>query len=787
MLQFLLYLGVGHPRCTCLGTPELGNRSIMRWPLVAVPGRYDATIISDGMGHLTDILPTAPVDGCRIKWDHCEDLEYLSKHIYGTRMDIVYYKYVPEPGNGDIGHAWMLCPYKKDEDTLVTGLCRFTFVAPGLKLVYEASAETWGIEPLTGAGLDWGMNLTTSTAPATGTPGYLIYHGGIVGKAATDAGCMQQYMKRITEFANDLPLNVTLFNTVLSTFFKGVPPFLNDTSFFVEYFLDLLPAGSAGGILSYQNPKDSVTNFNKNTIASLEGSVEWGTGSYVIPLMKGGRDPMGTDGGVCTNGSDLEQLTDALWCTTITGQDFDCSVTQGSRTFQLGAGVCPWNSADPGGHAIAGCPSIPYQLTAFMRAINNQSTGVKMSYLAADQEDAHMLANLNYRCQFQIAANDSTLAQGDTTVILNGLAHGIHQDVTYPDDFGMPEVYWFNELWPCTGDPYQIGKEPFYGTGGHGQPPALYTNAPPVCTTWVPYRAFADQPAKFLQYLKNVQMIYADVTKDGNLLDAIRTNIENDGTTIIPLFSTENLSGGKGADNSGKNIAAGDRSCLAREMFGNTTTYVPGICGTFDGFSYWSLGNYTEFMRLFMLDMGYTSANITDAIVGIYESQFLPPSWFSADVNNSECGGHPNPTLPPTPSPTTPAPTPPPGTPTPAPTTPSPTHGHPHTPSPTPSPTTPAPTTPSPTSSPTPPTLSPTTSPPTPRDKQSKTLEIILGVVGGIFSLVTLAILVVMITALVVWFKYFREPITYDAVPRARYGPVRAYPPTAGTRRLPSR
>ena len=472
-------------------------------------------------------------------------------------MDIVYYKYVPT--SGDPGYAWMLCPYKKYTETMEEGLCRLTFVAPGLKLAYDATADTWSIEALTA---DWGMDLSSPTAPSTGNPGYLIYHGGIVGKPLTEAGCMQQYMKRVTEFATELPLNVTLFNTVLSIFSKGEPPFLNDTSFFVDYFLNLLPSGSAAGILSYQNPKDSVTNFNKNTKADLYG-VSWDTGSYVIPLMKGGRTVGGTT--TCTDGSDLEQLTDALWCTTITGQDFDCSVTQGSRTIQLGAGVCPWNSKYPDGNVIAGCPSIPYQLTAFMRAINNQSTGVKMSYLAADQEDAGTLSDTNFRCQFQIAANDSTLAQGDATVILNGYAHGIRQTLTYPDNFVMPEVYWFNELWPCMGNPSQIGKAAFHGT-------TTYTNAPPVCTTWVPYRAFADQPAKFLQYLKNVQTIYADITRDGNPMEAMRTNIAQHGTAIIPLFSTENLSGGKGVRHTpGRTIAAGDRSCLAREMFGNTT------------------------------------------------------------------------------------------------------------------------------------------------------------------------------------------------------------------------
>ena len=48
----------------------------------------------------------------------------------------------------------------------------------------------------------------------------------------------------------------------------------------------------------------------------------------------------------------------------------------------------------------------------------------------------------------------------------------------------MPETYWYmGELWPCTGDQWQLKEKP------------------PVCTTQSSYRSFVDKAWPFLNWL----------------------------------------------------------------------------------------------------------------------------------------------------------------------------------------------------------------------------------------------------------------------------------------------
>ena len=63
-------------------------------------------------------------------------------------------------------------------------------------------------------------------------------------------------------------------------------------------------------------------------------------------------------------------------------------------------------------------------------------------------------------------------------------------------------------------------------------------------------------------------------------------------------------------------------NCLAREFHPASIPGKPQICGTFDGFSYWSWDKFEKFLILFSQQFGAIN-------VGIYEAQFLPPHWFN--------------------------------------------------------------------------------------------------------------------------------------------------------------
>jgi len=57
-----------------------------------------------------------------------------------------------------------------------------------------------------------------------------------------------------------------------------------------------------------------------------------------------------------------------------------------------------------------------------------------------------------------------------------------------------------------------------------------------------------------------------------------------------------------------------------------------GICGTFDGWGDWDWSPFEEFLNLYA-----AKYNVHDC--GIYEAQFLPPSWRSTQSPNILGGG----------------------------------------------------------------------------------------------------------------------------------------------------
>ena len=218
----------------------------------------------------------------------------------------------------------------------------------------------------------------------------------------------------------------------------------------------------------------------------------------------------------------------------------------------------------------------------------NKKSDVKIKYFIMDGEDAGGYQSPNGFCYLQHAKENYA---PDVKYI--GIAKGIGQTTVkgnkYPNIL-YPETYWYmNELAPCHGSPFELQNK---------------TN---ICTKFSSYRRFKDKPSEYLDFLK--QASCSD--KDSLGLTKISTNLKNNKDAIWPMFSIENLSVGESANN-----------CLAREFHPASIPGKPQICGTFDGFSYWSWDEFEKFLILFCQQFGAPN-------LGIYEAQFLPPHWFN--------------------------------------------------------------------------------------------------------------------------------------------------------------
>jgi hypothetical protein len=284
----------------------------------------------------------------------------------------------------------------------------------------------------------------------------------------------------------------------------------------------------------------------------------------------------------------------------------------------------------------AGCPNIAYQVVSYMRQVNaayldalgsKADHAVLLRYLSSDGEDMGSMAGPGMYCQFRVAADDARLRHPDDDADLKiGYAKGLQAGPNAGGgNFAMPETYWYmNETWPCLADAGQDGNKP----SAHAYPS--------VCTSLMSYRHFADRPQAFLEFLRR-----ADACGD-NGFAALVNNIRAHPDGIFPMFSFENLSGGK------PELGKDDRTCLARHFLGAGNKFAKGNgCGTFDGFAYWSWPRFLEFMiRFAETYMVPHMPPDVDPMVGLYETQFIPPQWMdsgafdvSAAACDTACGG----------------------------------------------------------------------------------------------------------------------------------------------------
>ncbi len=159
-----------------------------------------------------------------------------------------------------------------------------------------------------------------------------------------------------------------------------------------------------------------------------------------------------------------------------------------------------------------------------------------------------------------------------------------------PNTYGLGEVYWnVNDLWPCVGNPSQ------------------YSFYPPACTTWSSYRypGFLNEADNMIDFL---------VKASGGIIKE-SSYIASDGVQkTVPLFSNEALFRRVNGKDDGM-------LCTGMNYFGPGQPALDDkVCGTFDGFSYWTWDDFAQFLYKF-------AKRFSLKYVGIYDASFIPANW----------------------------------------------------------------------------------------------------------------------------------------------------------------
>ena len=503
-----------------------------------------------------------------------------------------------------------------------------------------------------------------------------LYHGGLVGcpqhgydASGPNPKCYIAYLKEVVRFVEEksidivyVVLSMPIFNIEQG---KYQFPFYLDPTFLAEHFLKPLGKvvlskgpnkGSAprAGVVAYIRAKDSNWNFQQSPAEAAAGPFK-------------DAECVQSDGSVapCTfanpyhaqlrGGYEIPSVPDpknATW-------DTKCGV----YADVLGASnACPalykFGKEGCGSRCDASaCPNIAAQVVSYIKSVNAAvgSGKTKIEFMSYDGEDAGSMADAWSLCQFRMAdeglpdvpppATNLITVDGvrvlkenvprRTNLVHFGYAKAAQAGPAPPGgDYTMPETYWYmGELWPCTGDGYQIGTKTASGWKGAW---------PAVCTELTSYRAFKNDPSGWLGYVeRSDKCMNGDKAVLGvNPPGSIYTNVHNWAETAVkqkreitspvwPMFSLENLSATSGDP--------GARTCIAYEagygpdaLKNKNPPEKLDVCGTFDGFAYWSWDKFLETMMLFAHRyMRADDGNVLEgATVGVYESQFIPPEWF---------------------------------------------------------------------------------------------------------------------------------------------------------------
>ena len=249
----------------------------------------------------------------------------------------------------------------------------------------------------------------------------------------------------------------------------------------------------------------------------------------------------------------------------------------------------------------------------------------KVKYLVYDSEAAPSGSSLpNIRKDFLSENVDSNI------VILSSKGADYKAQSNNPkNDIGLGEVYWnIGQSWPCRGNASQ------------------YNNYTAACKELSSHNAFKNNPYDYLIYLNNSYGATIGNYDEDTILSSIY-KLKTGLSRTMPLFSTESLFSGvnkspyyqSSAQQSGKNFI----TCAAAAYFSNPQTpTIPSmndkVCGTFDGFSYWSREDFFKFMLAYNFLYVMPSYKDSDDILyaGIYAPAFIPNTWMNNGKFNNK-------------------------------------------------------------------------------------------------------------------------------------------------------
>lgn len=422
-----------------------------------------------------------------------------------------------------------------------------------------------------------------------------LYHGGIVGEAATNGEVYKKYIKDIKNFVANKKIDIVFF--VLNSWplqsksKEGVKfGFYKDPNFLSDVMKEF-PKDVEFGVVAYLRPKDAdwdidtVTGFKNKTEAIGYGGWEDGSPDDKDNKILRPKKIASINGNRVCNWFDDE-------C-----KPRPCPQEKDDAT---GASLCKKVKESTKGKCPAGCPNSGGQVVQYIKWVNDHINKDKIrtnnnliTYLSFDGEDGgpyQMKSGFSQlrKIHERIWKNDKKKAPKLHLGYAKALNSGI---VGKDNNYVLPEAYWFmNIMGACGGNPDQLkGKMK-------------------ICTAHSAYRVFKDKPISFLKYWQSASYCSPE-NKDH--LKNLRSNIEKDKEKIWAMFSFENLSRNSPASN-----------CLAYNYAKSGAK--PQVCGTFDGFSHWQWDKFELFMEAFKLAYYGDQKNV---VLGLYESQFIPPHW----------------------------------------------------------------------------------------------------------------------------------------------------------------
>ena len=431
-------------------------------------------------------------------------------------------------------------------------------------------------------------------APTYGTPPakpgrpfrMTLWHEGVKGSPITDPDALIKYMQYYTDFVHEKMFDRTFLQggdpAMVNNYGEQNFPYA-DIDFVIDHYLAKLPSYTTAGLLAIIDPR--YIGYYDYKIA---GGI-WGNNPDYADVPEGPyycqdpyRECAGGDVKYCANTVPIpgKATCDPKNCppekpycdASGCGKYAACTEI---KDYCSGSTCCA--------QYPPGCPNTLEQFFKYVGDLNTKAKakGVKVvTTIALDGEDFGAYGTDQYGLTqaWQAAKKYAP----DVNEI--GYAHGPHTRPTENwTNASYPELYWIGELKSainCIGCPEGTDK------------------SDPTCMTCL--------NAIYQKNRNNPQGMLAAFDKYIAPVNTQNSPLNIPGT--CPLFSIEMSH-------------YGSDSCIKNQFDQNN------FCGTFDGFGNWEWDKFEEFMNLFAKKYGVKD-------IGVYEWQFVPPSWITTTANN---------------------------------------------------------------------------------------------------------------------------------------------------------